>query len=154
MVARASLVALLAFWAPGVFASAPSPSLAVDRRGSIRVTVTGYEPGRGQLAYLLFDRKKGFPRDRAFALDGRYVEAPQTPSFVFEFADLPFGDYVVTVYQDLNANQKLDKNFLGMPREPVGASQNPRARWGPPGYEDCLFALGEGLKAIEIRLTR
>jgi uncharacterized protein (DUF2141 family) len=36
--------------------------------------------------------------------------------------DLPVGRYAVAVYHDLNDNGKLDKNVLGIPKEPYGFS--------------------------------
>lgn len=36
--------------------------------------------------------------------------------------DIPKGDYVFSVFQDINNNNKLDTNLVGMPKEPVGIS--------------------------------
>ena len=36
--------------------------------------------------------------------------------------DIPKGDYVFSVFQDINNNKKLDTNLVGMPKEPVGIS--------------------------------
>src|SRR6185437_13110416 len=42
------------------------------------------------------------------------------------------GDHVaLTLYQDLNGNGKLDKNVLGIPSEPWGASGRPAAMSAP-----------------------
>ena len=35
---------------------------------------------------------------------------------------IPKGDYVFSVFQDINNNNKLDTNLVGMPKEPVGIS--------------------------------
>lgn len=53
---------------------------------------------------------------------------------LLEFS-VPSGDYVVSVFQDLNENGKLDTNFLGIPREPVGLSNH---SGGIPGNFDKL----------------
>ena len=68
--------------------------------------------------------------------------------------DLPPGTYAVSVYEDLNGNHKLDHNFLGIPREPVGASNNPRSRLGPPRFKQCSFHVGTAPKNIAITLVR
>lgn len=67
--------------------------------------------------------------------------------------DLPPGTYAVSVYEDLNGNHKLDHNFLGIPREPVGASNNPKERIGPPRFHDCSFYLGATPETITITLV-
>lgn len=68
--------------------------------------------------------------------------------------DLPAGTYAVSVYEDLNGNHKLDHNFLGIPREPVGASNNPKARIGPPRFDECSFQIGTTPKIITITLVQ
>lgn len=151
---RALLAMLLALLGINLSFKALADEKAVTQVGQLKVNVRGYIAGRGKIAYLLFNDKKGFPRDRNFALTGNYLNAPTTESFEIEIPDLPYGDYVVTVYQDLNDNHKLDKNFLGIPREPVGASMNPKAVWGPPSYEECLFKLSTPAQSIDIQLVK
>jgi uncharacterized protein (DUF2141 family) len=46
---------------------------------------------------------------------------------------LPDGEYVVSVFQDTNSNGGLDKNFLGIPREPVGIT-NYNGKGLPGGF--------------------
>jgi len=41
------------------------------------------------------------------------------------------GKYAVSVFHDENSNGKLDTNFLGIPREGVGASNNAKGHFGP-----------------------
>ncbi len=52
----------------------------------------------------------------------------------------------MTVFQDLNANGKMDKNWLGIPKEPYGFSNNPKMSFGPPSFKDSLFKVFEGQK--------
>ena len=68
--------------------------------------------------------------------------------------DLPPGTYAVSVYEDLNGNHKLDRNIVGIPREPVGASNNPPARMGPPRFNECSFRVGAVAQTITITLVR
>ena len=63
------------------------------------------------------------------------------------------GRYAVVLYHDENANEKFDKNFLGIPTEGFGVSNNPGFSFGPPSHEDSAFVLnGEPLR-LEIELT-
>ena len=68
--------------------------------------------------------------------------------------DLPPGTYAVSVYEDLNGNHKLDHNLFGIPREPVGASNNPPARIGPPRFNECSFHVGATAQTITITLVQ
>jgi uncharacterized protein (DUF2141 family) len=50
------------------------------------------------------------------------------------------GRYTVFVVYDKNGNGKMDKNFLGIPKEPVGLSRNPTPpKFGPPKFSDASF---------------
>tara|TARA_Y100001970_G_C14059938_1_gene763635 strand:+ start:445 stop:891 length:447 start_codon:yes stop_codon:yes gene_type:complete len=53
--------------------------------------------------------------------------------------DLPFGEYAIAGFQDLDGNGVLSGNFLGIPREPVGFSGNAKVRFGPPKWNDAVF---------------
>jgi uncharacterized protein (DUF2141 family) len=49
------------------------------------------------------------------------------------------GRYAMLVVNDVNGNNKLDANLIGIPKEPVGVSNNPALRFGPPRFEDVAF---------------
>lgn len=53
------------------------------------------------------------------------------------------GRYAVLVVSDINSNNKLDTNLIGIPKEPVGVSRNPALRFGPPRFEDAAIDVFE-----------
>ncbi len=62
------------------------------------------------------------------------------------------GEYALVVYLDENNNGRLDKNFIGIPREPLGFSNR---YWpqGPPTFASAAFHLNqEETKAFDIEL--
>ena len=52
------------------------------------------------------------------------------------------------IYVDENENGLIDKNFIGIPKEPLGISNNYRPK-GPPAFGRAKFAIGDG-KSITI----
>ena len=68
--------------------------------------------------------------------------------------DIPFGDYVVVSYLDKDNNDVLTGNFLGMPKEPFGFSNNVREKMGPPKWKDALFNFSKTNQEITINLKR
>ncbi len=64
------------------------------------------------------------------------------------------GDYAVAVYHDKNGNKKFDKNFLGIPKERFGMSNNPRFGTRAPKYEEAVFTVPETGKEILIKLRK
>ena len=63
------------------------------------------------------------------------------------------GRYAVGVYHDENANKKFDKNFLGIPTEGFGVSNNPGFDFGPPSHEDSAFELDGQPLRLEIKVV-
>ncbi len=57
---------------------------------------------------------------------------------VISFANLPSGTYAAAMIHDENGNGRLDTR-LGIPREGVGFSRNPRFMFGPPSFKSATF---------------
>lgn len=53
------------------------------------------------------------------------------------------GDYALLVFRDENGNGELDRNFIGIPREPIALSNNHRPK-GPPSFERARLSLNKG----------
>ncbi len=66
------------------------------------------------------------------------------------FIDLAEGKYAIKLYHDENDNQKLDFNFLGIPKEGYGFSNNV-GRFGQPEYSKASFEVTQRT-AIDISL--
>jgi uncharacterized protein (DUF2141 family) len=63
--------------------------------------------------------------------------------------DLPVGSYAISIFHDLNENEKLDTNFVGFPKEPFAFSA-PMGKFGPPKFEQAIFKVGQGSNQIEM----
>lgn len=57
------------------------------------------------------------------------------------FEDVPAGNYALFVFHDANGNNKMDKNFLGIPKEGYGASKNKLPFASAPAYLNNQFAV-------------
>jgi len=68
------------------------------------------------------------------------------------FPALPDGVYAVSVFHDENMNERLDKNFMGVPKESYGASNNPKKKMGPPNFDEAKFQLSGTEQSVEIKL--
>jgi uncharacterized protein (DUF2141 family) len=130
-------------------------TLAAQSRTETHLTIDVHltQQAEGELAYLVFASPSGFPGDRDKALRHGFLPIPSKAQHLRIDIDLPPGIYAVTVYEDLNSNHKLDHNLIGIPREPVGVSNNPPARFGPPHFDECSFRLGDAAQTITITLV-
>lgn len=57
-----------------------------------------------------------------------------------EFTGLANGTYALSVVHDANNNQVLDSNFMGMPTEGFGFSNDAMGLMGPPNFKKAAFA--------------
>ena len=64
---------------------------------------------------------------------------------------LPKGKYLVQLYIDENLNDKMDTNFLGIPKEQYGLSSKEIIRFRKPKFEEVSFDLNKNL-TIDITL--
>jgi uncharacterized protein (DUF2141 family) len=142
----------------GVFffvASALPGPLEAQTTGTTTLTVhvTGARNAKGKIRVALFREGKGFPNDTSQAVHTQAADVdPQTLSAQVVFADLRAGVYAVTVFHDENMNERLDKNFMGVPKEGYGASNNPKKKMGPPNFDEAQFQLSGTEQSVEIQL--
>ena len=61
-----------------------------------------------------------------------------TASYQFE---IPDGIYAIGIFVDTNNNNKMDRNFLGIPKEQYGFSNNAKGSFGPPSFKDASFEI-------------
>ena len=66
---------------------------------------------------------------------------------------VPPGRYTVAVFLDADGNGKFDTNFLGIPKEPFGFSNDARGTLGKPDFESASFEVGPAGAKIEMTLT-
>ena len=71
---------------------------------------------------------------------------------VCTFAGIAPGDYAVSAYHDENANGKLDRNLVGMPKEGIGASNDASGTMGSPKFKDARFTYKGGQQTLTIHL--
>lgn len=68
------------------------------------------------------------------------------------FDNVPFGEYAVSVHHDENSNGKMDRNFLGMPSEKYGFSNNPTITFSPPEFDECKIDVDKKVIKLKIKM--
>ncbi len=111
----------------------------------------GLENETGRVCVDLFDKKDGYPNKRKKALRkmcGKISNSQATVSFT----NLSKGKYAAFAFHDEDNNGSIKKNWIGMPKEGVGASNNAKGRMGPPSFEAASFDVNKEKKTISIKL--
>ena len=62
------------------------------------------------------------------------------------------GTYAIAIYHDENNNHHFDRNFLGLPAEGFGFSNDAPTGLGPPSFASARIAIGPGVHRIAIHL--
>jgi uncharacterized protein (DUF2141 family) len=127
-------------------------AVVVAEAGTITVTVTGMRNASGSIVVAVWDQSSGFPTKSRKAKRIHIGKISGKKSTV-KLAGYEPGTYALSVFHDENNNGELDTNFIGIPKEGVGASNNPKGRMGPPKFKDAAFELGAEDLRHRIKLT-
>jgi uncharacterized protein (DUF2141 family) len=112
---------------------------------SMQLSVSGIEHVRGNLMIAIFDSEANFPADDK-AIQ-RLVIPVTSKTQLIQLNGLVKGKhYAIALYHDENNNGKLDKNFLGIPTERYGFSNDARGTFGPPSWSEAKFLFQAGEK--------
>jgi uncharacterized protein (DUF2141 family) len=68
-----------------------------------------------------------------------------------QFESIPAGTYALFVFHDENSNNKMDKNFIGIPKEGYGASKNKLPFASAPSYDENKFEV-ENKRTIRLQI--
>lgn len=112
----------------------------------------------GVLSIAIYDKSdaydqsvKGEKRSEEGIFSGieSYIEPKENHVFVI---NLPEGFYAIALFVDANKNLKIDKNFLGIPKEQFGFSNNAMGTLSAPSFEQAMFEVdGNTTQNIELK---
>jgi uncharacterized protein (DUF2141 family) len=104
----------------------------------LTVELSGLRNDQGVIYAALFASPDGYPSDPTKAVRSGRFPISALPLTV-AFTNLPFGRYAVSVHHDENMDTKLNLNPLGIPKEGIGFSRNPRIWKGVPPFHRAEF---------------
>lgn len=132
----------------------PLNLISQENTGRILIDVKGFKSDEGKARVLIFSSKskKGFPSDQNSAFIKKIVEI-KNQQIALEFDDIPFGDYAISVHHDKNNDGKVNTNWIGIPKEGLGCSNDAKGNYGPPKFEQAKFTLNSQEKIIKINIV-
>ncbi|MCJ2186593.1 DUF2141 domain-containing protein [Novosphingobium beihaiensis] len=123
-----------------IAAFSASPAMA-QPQSTFTLTVTGLHSTKGQIVACLWRDKVKFPSCEKSKTAIRRTFPVTGPTMHVTLPLPAAGRYAVTVIHDEDGNGKTKRNFIGMPLEGVGISNNPG---GMPGYGKSLTDIAPG----------
>jgi uncharacterized protein (DUF2141 family) len=117
---------------------------------TVSVEVNELKSDKGICEVCLFNKADGFPDESKNAVSCTKVKIKDKTASA-SFKVLKSGNYAVVVYHDENNNGKLDTNFIGIPKEGIGVSNNVMPKMSKPKFEAAKFALATD-KSLSINI--
>ncbi|MFD0835469.1 DUF2141 domain-containing protein [Mariniflexile aquimaris] len=103
----------------------------------VTVTVSNLKSNKGKVFFALYNEESHFLKKE---LRGE-ISAIENNTCTITFKDVKNGIYAISLFHDENDNNIMDTNFLGIPKEPYGCSNNARGFMGPPKWADAKFQI-------------
>jgi uncharacterized protein (DUF2141 family) len=126
-----------------------SPALAEAQAAlTIEFVLSKPEAG-GKVMVALCPGKEAFDREKGCLT--QVLDARVKPLRAV-FADLPPGQHAIKAYHDVNANGKLDANWMGIPNEPYGFGNDARGSFGPPSFEQSAITMDRAPLTTAVKL--
>ncbi len=141
----AALVTVLMFanLSAAAFAQSPCPG--------IHVKILNIRNSTGTVACALFESPAGFPNEFLASATNVMIIKIRKAQARCDFEDIPPGTYAMAVVHDENMNGKLDTNWMGVPKEGYGFSNNAKALLGAPSFSAASFPY-DG-RSIDLTMT-
>ncbi|MGY8914229.1 MAG: DUF2141 domain-containing protein [Flavobacteriales bacterium] len=119
-------------------------------QNNLSIDVEGVSSSEGRISVAVYNTSSGFLKfETVYRSDSTAAKKKKTNLVI---TNLPNGTYALAVFHDKNGNDKLDTNWLGIPKEAIGFSNAKMKTFGPPSFDDCAFNLeGDAEIRLEIK---
>lgn len=133
------LLVSFAFWSHSLY----------SQTYDLSVSIAGMKSTNGEIQIGLYNNKESFPLDgkqyKLFFIDAAIFTG------IYTIKDLPGGEYAIAIFHDKNSDKVCNTNFLGIPKEGYGFSNNIKPRFSVPAFNDCKIELNSNM-SITIKL--
>ncbi|MEJ7679269.1 MAG: DUF2141 domain-containing protein [Segetibacter sp.] len=125
--------------------------IAARSQSTIVLEVSNFKNNNGVCRACLFNSPAAYEgrNSKPFQCISAFVTGHNAR---MEFNNILSGTYAVFVYHDVNNNNKMDKNFLGIPKEGYGASKNKLPYASAPTFNENKFTVNNKRTLLPIKL--
>lgn len=117
----------------------------------LKVTISNIQNPKGHIRVAIYNGENNFLEAKSY-YSTQSIAANMGESVTLEFV-LPYGDYAVTTYHDLNDNRLLDRNTLGIPDEPYAISRT-SVKWRKPRFGEAKMTFNQPNSSVSLMLKR
>ncbi len=118
--------------------------------GTIEAHIVKLRSNHGQVICTLFTPADGFPDQ---SRKGMTMAVPiANRQATCSFKNVRYGNYAIVAFHDENHDGEFNQNWLGMPKEGFGFSDNP-GTLRKPAFNDAKFKVGQPVVQVTIKLN-
>jgi uncharacterized protein (DUF2141 family) len=118
--------------------------------GTIKIIITGFENNEGDCWFAIDNSPEVYEREDSVWI-GKILPI-KNQQVIVVIDSLKYGEYAVKVFHDENKNGELDTDFLGIPDEDYGYSNDASGWFGPPSWEKAKFIFDQPEMTIKIEV--
>ena len=118
--------------------------------GKLEVIISGFSSNEGDCWFAIDNSKEVYEREDTVWI-GKILPIDNNQVIVV-IDSLVYGEYAVRVFHDENRNGKIDTNFLGIPDEDYGYSNDASGWFGPPSWKNAKFIFNQPEMTININV--
>lgn len=115
----------------------------------LNIEISNIKKAKGKVMVAIYADKEHY-LDAQYAIPGQ-AEVTQSGSLTIS-VDIPYGDYAIGAFHDVNDNGELDTNGAGIPKEPYGFSNGRKGTFGPPSFNKAKFQFSQQGQVHHIKL--
>ena len=145
-------VRFVALCAVLMFANLPDIAFSQSSCPGIHVKILNIRNSTGTVACALFESPVGFPTEFLHSATNIMVIKIRGKQARCDFEAIAPGTYALAVVHDENMNGKLDANWLGIPKEGYGFSNDVKALLSAPSFSAASFQYDGGTLDLTISL--
>ena len=105
----------------------------------LTIKISNIEKIKGEIKIGVFNKDKNFLKESG-SIKNYSIKVDKNTATI-TITDLPKGEYAISMYHDENSDNECNRNFMGIPKEAYGFSNNFKPKFGPPKFNDCKFIL-------------
>jgi len=141
---------LASVWLPGVFLTfGPAVSPPIEPT-AVNVVVTNLPSDKATLKLYFYNEKANFLVRNHYTLL-KHIKPGGSTKVVYPIQLSP-GEWAIAATQDLNENDLVDRNLIGIPTEPFALSIVGHPRFKVPTFEDCKFTVRGATTTVAISM--
>ena len=118
----------------------------------LNVIITNIDNAKGNVVLAIYNQDDNFPYNpfKKYTIDKESLIDGKLEYFI---PDISPGEYAITLLDDKNMNYDMDTNWVGLPKEGFGFSNNVKPSLaGAPPFKKCTFNFKKEVVNINIEM--